>query len=251
MSKNNKRKPRYIVEEESFKNFERQQIEDYNAKTNIRLTESQNELFHKIKNNDIIIAHGPSGSSKTFTSCYAAIDLFQNKQSKISQIVLVKPIEESGEELGFLPGNIDEKTAPYMQSFLDNLKKIVPSHALSAMSQKKNIVFEQLAYMRGRTFDNAIMILDEAQNADFRQLMLFITRMGANSKVIITGDVSQYDIKNDSVGLLHFVKMIEDIEGVATHTFTKSDIVRNKILTEITDRYEKMKAEGKVPRTKR
>lgn len=248
MSKSNRRKAKYLLQEED---FERQQLDDYTSRTNIRLTESQQELFKKIKTNDIIIAHGPSGSSKTFTSCYTAVDLFQNKQSKIDQIVLVKPIEESGEELGFLPGGIDEKTAPYMQSFLDNLKKIVPSQTLSAMSSKKNIIFEQLAYMRGRTFDNAVMILDEAQNADFRQLMLFITRMGNNTKVIITGDVSQYDIKNDSVGLLHFVKMIQDIPGVATHQFGKSDIVRNKILTEITDRYEKMKAEGKIPKSKR
>jgi len=248
MSKQNRKKARYVLENEE---FERQQLQDYNVKTNIKLTDSQNLLYQKIKDNSIIIAHGPSGSSKTFTSCYTAVDLFQNKASKIEQIVLVKPIEESGEELGFLPGGIDEKTGPYMQSFLDNLKKIVPAHTLSAMSSKKNIVFEQLAYMRGRTFDNAVMILDEAQNADFRQLMLFITRMGRNSKVIITGDVSQYDIKHDSVGLLHFIKMIEDIQGVATHQFEKSDIVRNKILIEITDRYDKMKAENKVPKTKR
>lgn len=248
MTKQRRKKPRYQQEEEE---FDRQQYLEYEAKTSIKLTENQLALYNKIKNNDIIIAHGPSGSSKTFTSCYTAVDLYQNRASKISQIVLVKPIEESGEEIGFLPGGIEEKTGPYMQSFLDNLKKIVPAGTLSAMSQKKNIIFEQLAYMRGRTFDNAVMILDEAQNADFRQLMLFITRMGENSKVIITGDISQYDIKQDSVGLLQFIKMIEDIKGVATHTFEKSDIVRNKMLIEITDRYDKMKAEGKVPKTKR
>lgn len=249
MSKKRSRKPaRYVQQEED---FERQQLEEHTTKTNIKLTENQIVLYNKIKENSIIIAHGPSGSSKTFTSCYTAVDLFQTKNQRIDQIVLVKPIEESGEELGFLPGGIDEKTGPYMQSFLDNLKKIVPSHTLSAMSGKRAIIFEQLAYMRGRTFDNAVMILDEAQNADFRQLMLFITRMGKNSKVIITGDISQYDIKQDSVGLLHFIKMIQDIEGVAIHEFTRTDIVRNKMLIEITDRYDKMKAEGKVPKTKR
>lgn len=245
--KKNKR-PRYVQEEEE---FEREQIQQHNHKTNIRLTENQLSLYNKIKSNSIIIAHGPSGSSKTFTSCYTAVDLYQNRQSNIQQIVLVKPIEESGEEIGFLPGGIEEKTGPYMQSFLDNLKKIVPSNTLTAMSSKKDIIFEQLAYMRGRTFDNAVMILDEAQNADFRQLMLFITRMGENSKVIITGDISQYDIKEDSVGLLQFTKMIEDIKGVATHVFERSDIVRNKMLIEITDRYDKMKAEGTLPKKKK
>ena len=248
MPKRPKKQPRYIQQEEE---FERQQIEEHNTKTNVKLTESQLIMYNKIKDNSIVIAHGPSGSSKTFTSCFTAVDLYHNKNQRIQQIVLVKPIEESGEELGFLPGDIGEKTGPYMQSFLDKLKKVVPSHALSAMSGKRAIIFEQLAYMRGRTFDNAVMILDEAQNADFRQLMLFITRMGSNSKVIITGDISQYDIKQDSVGLLHFIKMIQDIPGVAVHEFTRQDIVRNKMLIEITDRYDKMKAEGKVPKTKR
>lgn len=248
MAKNKGRKPKYVQQQEE---FEREQLTEFNFKTKIKLTESQNILYDKILKNSIIVAHGPSGSSKTFTSCYAAIDLFNNRNEQINQIVLIKPIEESGENIGFLPGNIAEKTGPYLQSFLDNLKKIVPAATLSAMTGKQNIIFEQLAYMRGRTFDNAVIILDEAQNADFRQLMLCITRMGKNTKVIITGDVSQYDIKKDSVGLLHFIKMIEDIEGVAVHKFEKSDIVRNKMLIEITDRYEKMKADGTVPKAKR
>ncbi len=248
MAKNKGRKPKYVQHEEE---FERQQITEFNVKSKIKLTDSQNVLYDKIMKNSIIVAHGPSGSSKTFTSCYAAIDLFNAQSNQINQIVLIKPIEESGENLGFLPGTIADKTGPYLQSFLDNLKKIVPSNTLSAMTQKQNIIFEQLAYMRGRTFDNAVIILDEAQNADFRQLMLCITRMGKNTKVIITGDISQYDIKKDSVGLLHFTKMIEDIQGVAVHQFEKSDIVRNKMLIEITDRYDKMKADGTIPKAKR
>lgn len=243
-----KRKPRYQQQEEE---FNRMHEDDYVARTSIRLTENQQEFFKKIKSNTITIAYGPSGSSKTFTSCYTAVDLMQDKQSNIHQCVLVKPIEESGEELGFLPGTLEDKTKPYIQSFFDNLKKIVPAHSLSVMSNKKTIQFEQLAYMRGRTFDNSIMILDEAQNADFRQLMLFITRMGKHSKIVITGDVSQHDIRKESVGLIQFIKMIEDIDGVAIHEFSHSDIVRNKILIEITDRYDKMKADGTIPKSKR
>jgi phosphate starvation-inducible PhoH-like protein len=133
-----------------------------------------------------------------------------------------------------------------MESYRTNLEKIVGWDNLIKLEGDGLIEFRPLAYMRGATFDNCLMVLDEAQNADFRQLMLFITRMGKNSKVLICGDVSQYDISRDKVALPKFIEMMDGIKGMGIHTFGDSDIVRNKILIEITERYEKWKTNNKV-----
>jgi phosphate starvation-inducible PhoH-like protein len=162
---------------------------------------------------------------------------------KIKKIILSKPIQESGEKLGFLPGEIKDKIDPFMESYRSNLVKLLndPNNVgwLEAMGV---IEFRPLAYMRGATFDNCLMILDEAQNADFKQLMLFITRMGKDSKVLICGDVSQYDIAKSKVALPEFISLLNGINGLAIHQFRDEDIVRNKILRQFTDRYEKWKA---------
>jgi phosphate starvation-inducible PhoH-like protein len=128
-----------------------------------------------------------------------------------------------------------------MESFINNASKMIDGQTLSFLISTNAIEFRPLAYMRGATFDNSLMILDEAQNCDFRQLMLFITRLGQNSKIVITGDVSQYDIAKNKVALPEFIKLIEEVRGVGKHIFNKEDIVRAKILREIVEKYEKWK----------
>jgi phosphate starvation-inducible PhoH-like protein len=208
----------------------------------VQLRQSQKQYVEKIINNEITFCFGPAGTSKTFTACYTALQLFLEK--KISQVVLCKPIQEAGERLGFLPGDVSEKIDPFMTSYISNMKKIIGDEHTQKLIEKENIVFRPLAYMRGDTFDNCLMILDEAQNATFKQLMLFITRMGKGSKVIVTGDVSQYDIAKQHVGLPSFIELMRGIKGIAEHKFTESDIVRAKILQELVGRYERWKSEN-------
>ena len=202
----------------------------------------QEEYKNVIISNKIIFCHGPAGTSKTFTTIFSALCLLA--EQKISNIILTKPIQESGEKLGFLPGDIDEKIKPFMESYMDSLTLIIGKELTGWLISTGIIRCEPLAYMRGRTFHDSVMILDEAQNADFRQLMLFISRMGKGSKVIVSGDVSQYDIDKNKVALPEFVKMLNGINGIGEFIFEKSDIMRDKILIEITDRYEKWKSEN-------
>lgn len=214
----------------------------------IKLTEKQKNLLEILENNKIILISGPAGTAKTFMSCYYSIKCLMDH--KFEKIILTKPIQESGENLGFLPGTIEEKILPFYESFRNNFLKIIDKRTFDA--RYKDGVFENkpLAYLRGTGFDNSLMILDEAQNADIRSLIMFITRMGENSQIIIAGDISQYDIRNENVGLPFLESLIEGIEGVAVFRFNEEDIMRNKILIEITKRYEKAKEEGRLPKIK-
>jgi phosphate starvation-inducible PhoH-like protein len=208
----------------------------------VKLRQSQEKYSRTIEENDVTFCHGPAGTSKTFTACYTALKMLAER--KIQQVVLCKPIQESGEKLGFLPGGIEDKMDPYMQSYISNLKKIVGTEITERLIEREVIVFKPLAYMRGDTFDNCLMILDEAQNSTFKQLMLFITRMGKKSKTLITGDVSQYDIPKKSAGLPGFIKMIEGVKGVQCFEFGEDDIVRAEILKKIVNKYDKWKSEN-------
>lgn len=207
----------------------------------VQLRQSQKKYLEQIENNEITFCYGPAGTSKTFTACYAALNLL--KEKKIQQIILCKPIQEAGEKLGFLPGDKEDKVDPYMKSYKSNIEKIIGQEETKLLFDKKLIKFEPLAYMRGDTFDDSLMILDEAQNATFKQLMLFVTRMGKDSKVIVTGDVSQHDIAASRVSLPDFIKLIEKVRGVGTHIFNDKDIVRAKILQDIVRRYDQWRAD--------
>ena len=239
-----------VVKEDSFEEnaIERaKRIVPANCLDHIRLKEKQRELLDVFDNNQIIIVNGPAGTAKTFLGCYYAIKSL--KENKFKKIILTKPIQESGEKLGALPGDVEQKINPFYESFKINFGKIVGKAVLDKLYEKNYIEDRPLSYMRGATFDSAILWIDEAQNANIRQLMLFLTRMGQDSKVIISGDVRQYDISKNDVALPFFAEeVLKDIKGIAHFVFTDDDIVRNKILIEVTKRYEELKHDGKIPK---
>ena len=208
----------------------------------IELSLKQNELYKGIRNNTLTICQGPAGTSKTFTACYTSLALLADK--KIDQIILTKPIQESGENLGFLPGTVEEKVDPYMKSYFSNFEKIIGKGSFEWLKSTEQIFVEPLAYMRGTTYDRSIMLLDEAQNCTMTQLMLWVTRLGSESKAILMGDVSQYDIKKRDSKFLEFIQLIDGVQQVNNFRFGVEDIVRNKFLIDIVDRYEKWKYES-------
>lgn len=208
----------------------------------VGLRKSQQQYVNTIEKNEVTFCYGPAGTSKTFTACYVALKMLEAKE--IKQIILCKPIQEAGEKLGFLPGEVDEKVAPYIKSYKSNIEKIIGAEKTKILFEKNIFKFEPLAYMRGNTYDDSLMILDEAQNADFKQLMLFVTRMGSNSKVVVAGDVSQHDIAKSRVSLPSFMEMIKSVKGVGIHIFNETDIVRAKILQDIVKKYDKWRDEN-------
>jgi phosphate starvation-inducible PhoH-like protein len=207
----------------------------------IELSPKQHELYKGIRNNTLTVCQGPAGTSKTFTACYTSLALLADK--KIDQIILTKPIQESGENLGFLPGTVEEKVDPYMKSYFSNFEKIIGKGSFEWLKATEQIIVEPLAYMRGTTYDRSIMLLDEAQNCTMTQLMLWVTRLGNESKAILMGDVSQYDIKKRDSKFLEFIQLIDGVQQVNNFRFGVEDIVRNKFLIDIVDRYEKWKYE--------
>ena len=216
-------------------------------RSGIELTSKQQVLHKMIKNNVLTVVQGPAGTAKTFTACYTALSLYANK--KISKIVITKPLQVSGEEVGILPGNLDEKVAPFMRSYIMNFEKIIGKQATQFMIATGEICIEPLAYMRGMTYSDCIILLDEAQNCTMKQIMLWITRLGGgidkmNAKAVLMGDVSQYDIKRKESKMIDFIEMVEGIEDISSFQFSKEDIVRHKMIVEIVDRYEKYKSEN-------
>lgn len=206
-------------------------------------TETQFEYFRQVKQNDIIFAIGPAGTGKTYLAVAFALSSLKNKET--SKIILARPAVEAGESLGFLPGDITEKIDPYLRPLFDALEDMIPHDKLRTYLERNTIEIVPLAYMRGRTLNNAFVILDEAQNATSMQMKMFLTRLGTNSKAIITGDDTQTDLPGREIsGLVEIQKILKGIDGIAFVYFKKTDVVRHKLVKEIINAYEKYNGTG-------
>lgn len=201
-------------------------------------SENQQKLITAFDNNDMIFAVGPAGSGKTYLSIALAVKALKDKTAK--RIILSRPAVEAGEKLGFLPGDMREKIDPYLQPLYDALQDMIPAVKLQDMMDKDVIQIAPLAFMRGRTLNDAIVILDEAQNTTTAQIRMFLTRMGWNTKMIITGDLTQIDLpRQTQSGLKDAVHILNGIEGIGIINLTQKDIVRHKLVTRIVEAYEK------------
>lgn len=201
-------------------------------------TPTQVEYFEIVKKNDICFAIGPAGTGKTYLAVAFAVAAF--KKGIVQRIVLARPAVEAGESLGFLPGDFREKIDPYLRPLYDALQDMLPVEQLKTLIEKSVIEIVPLAYMRGRTLNNAYVILDEAQNSTGMQMKMFLTRLGPNSKAIITGDVTQIDLPASAKsGLIEAKDILSKVDGVGFVYFNKSDVVRHKLVKDIIDAYEK------------
>jgi len=201
-------------------------------------TVNQLRMVESYAKNDMIFAVGPAGTGKTYTAVALAVRALKNKE--VRRIVLTRPAVEAGENLGFLPGDLKDKLDPYLQPLYDALRDMIPSQKLYTFMEDGTIEVAPLAFMRGRTLENAFAILDEAQNATEPQMKMFLTRMGRNSKFIITGDVTQIDLpRNQSSGLIHSMRLLKDIQGVDFIMLDERDIVRHRLVNKIVEAYDK------------
>lgn len=201
-------------------------------------TQNQKLMATVSDKNDIIFAVGPAGTGKTYTAVALAVRALKNKS--VRKIILTRPAVEAGESLGFLPGDLKEKIDPYLRPLYDALDDMIPADKLNYYMANRIIEIAPLAYMRGRTLDNAFIILDEAQNSTDLQLKMFLTRIGANAKAIITGDLTQVDLpKNQKSGLLKATKILQGIEGIAHIKLDEADVVRHRLVKHIIRAYDK------------
>ncbi len=201
-------------------------------------TPNQRKMVESMAANDMVFAIGPAGTGKTYTAVALAVRALKNKEVK--RIILTRPAVEAGESLGFLPGDMKEKLDPYLQPLYDALRDMLPTQKLLSYLEDDTIEIAPLAYMRGRTLGNVFAILDEAQNASESQLKMFLTRMGKNSKFIITGDVTQVDLpRHKNSGLLQAQQLLKDIKGIDFIYLSEKDVVRHKLVTRIIQAYEK------------
>ena len=200
-------------------------------------SENQQLLIDSFNKNDMIFAVGPAGTGKTYLSIALAVKAMKEKNAK--KIILSRPAVEAGEKLGFLPGDIKDKIDPYLQPLYDALEDMIPAAKLQDMMDKHIIQIAPLAFMRGRTLSDAVVILDEAQNTTPAQIRMFLTRMGWNTKMIITGDMTQIDLPHEQKsGLKEALQLLSGIEGISVVEFNKKDIVRHKLVTRIVNAYE-------------
>ncbi len=212
-------------------------------------TPNQQKIVDYIQKNDMLFAIGPAGTGKTYTAVALAVKAL--KEREVRRIILTRPAVESGENLGFLPGDIKEKLDPYMQPLYDALRDMIPHEKLESFIEKGIIQIAPLAFMRGRTLSNAYVILDEAQNTTVNQLKMFLTRMGLNAKFIITGDVTQIDLpRKTNSGLVQALKILKGIKNISTIYFDKKDIVRHRLVREIVEAYDKHSEESSQAQSK-
>ncbi len=207
-----------------------------NGKSVRARTANQKKLVLEAEQNDIVFAIGPAGTGKTYTAVALAVRALKNKQVK--KIILTRPAVEAGESLGFLPGDLKEKIDPYLRPLYDALDDMIPADKLGYYMTTRTIEIAPLAYMRGRTLDNAFIILDEAQNATDLQLKMFLTRIGANAKAIITGDMTQVDLpRNQRSGLQTAVRILKNIDGIGHIELDEEDVVRHRLVKQILRAY--------------
>lgn len=220
-----------------------------NGKSVRARTANQKKLVQEAEKNDIVFAIGPAGTGKTYTAVALAVRALKNKLVK--KIILTRPAVEAGESLGFLPGDLKEKIDPYLRPLYDALDDMIPADKLGYYMSTRTIEIAPLAYMRGRTLDNAFIILDEAQNATDLQLKMFLTRIGANAKAIITGDLTQVDLpRNQKSGLKTATRILKNIDGIAHIELDEDDVVRHRLVKAILRAYDKehKEEEAKEPK---
>ena len=211
-------------------------------------SENQLKLVQEFEKNDMIFAIGPAGSGKTYTAIALAVRALKNKE--IKKIILSRPAVEAGEKLGFLPGDMKDKIDPYLQPLYDALQDMIPAAKLKEYMELNVIQIAPLAFMRGRTLNDAVVILDEAQNTTREQMKMFLTRLGFGSKIVITGDVTQIDLPDDKVsGLKDAVRVLDGVKDIAICRLTAADVVRHALVQEIISAYERsaQKKEVKKP----
>lgn len=201
-------------------------------------TENQQLLVKAFENNDLVFATGPAGSGKTFVAIALAVKALKNKE--VRKIILSRPAVEAGEKLGFLPGEMKDKLDPYLQPLYDALQDMIPAAKLKEYMENNVIQIAPLAFMRGRTLNDAVIILDEAQNTTTHQIKMFLTRLGMNAKMIVTGDVTQIDLPPSTTsGLIQAMQILKGVNGIGKIEFTKKDIVRHKLVQRIVEAYDK------------
>jgi phosphate starvation-inducible PhoH-like protein len=199
-------------------------------------TPGQAEYLVQIAENDIVVGIGPAGTGKTYLAVAAAVDALMRK--RVRRIVLARPAVEAGENLGFLPGDMQAKVDPYLRPLYDALDEMMPAERIQRALETRTIEIAPLAFMRGRTLGDAFVILDEAQNATNLQMKMFLTRLGVNSKIVITGDKTQIDLpRREESGLIQVERILRDIEGIAFHYFTDADVIRHRLVRDIIKAY--------------
>jgi len=229
-------------------NFKMQLLKDKENIKNFTITKTskgdvvgksnrQNEYLEILRKKQIIFAIGPAGTGKTFLAVAAAVS--QLMENKFDRIILSRPAVEAGEKLGFLPGDMKEKVDPYLRPLYDSLYDLIPSEVAIRKIQSGEIEIAPLAFMRGRTLNNSFVILDEAQNATYNQIKMFLTRCGKNSRMVVTGDPSQTDLsKRDDSGLIKSIRILEGIDDIEVINFNAKDIIRDKMVTKIIEAYD-------------
>ena len=207
-------------------------------------TRGQEIYYRAMQNHDITFGIGPAGTGKTFMAVVVAVSAFLS--GKFDRIILTRPVVEAGENLGFLPGDVQEKVDPYFRPLYDALMKLLPAERLRKFFDRSAIEIAPLAYMRGRTLDNAFVILDEAQNTTMSQMKMFLTRLGENAKAVVTGDLTQIDLQpKSSSGLLSIQEILKDVDGVRFVYFDQTDVVRHPLVARIIGAYEEF--QGRLP----
>lgn len=204
-------------------------------------TKNQEKLVKAVEENDMVFAIGPAGTGKTYTAVALAVRALKNKE--VRRIILTRPAVEAGENLGFLPGDLKEKLDPYLQPLYDGLRDMIPSSRLADWLENGTIQIAPLAFMRGRTLDNAFVILDEAQNATLPQLKMFLTRMGREAKFVVTGDTTQVDLPpRQRSGLLPTLNGLKDVDGIAVVRLNERDVIRHELVTKVIGAFKKIES---------